>query len=170
MAQAVREIRDAFPFDANESADSDGDGTGDNADTTLTIDFSDMDYQRNAEVDFTKPGYEVVTFTQQSGTIPLGQRELTTGSLYTSSSYVGNDDLESTRQYDNEYTFISTSDSSVTISKELDVNYYYHGDLSDSSDMDTTQLGVHGYTKIVYGNNSGELTQLNTPAHALDPE
>ena len=139
-------------------------------DTTVTIDFSDMDYQFNSEVDFTKPGYEVVTFTQQSGTIPLGQSELSGGSFYTPSLSGGIDDLESTRRYNNEFTFTSTSDSSVTISKELDVSYYYHGDLSDSSDMDATQFGVHGYTKILYGNNSGELTQLNTPSHALDPE
>lgn len=139
-------------------------------DTTVTIDFSDMDYQFNSEVDFTKPGYEVVTFTQQSGTIPLGQSELSGGSFYTPSLSGGIDDLESTRRYNNEFTFTSTSDSSVTISKELDVSYYYHGDLSDSSDMDATQFGVHGYTKILYGNNSGEFTQLNTPSHALDPE
>ena len=140
-------------------------------DTTVTIDFSDMDYQFNSEVDFTKPGYEVVTFTQQSGTIPLGQREFSTGSLYTPSSNSGINDLESQRNYDNEYTFTSTSDSSVTISKELDVTYYYHGDLSDSSDMDATQFGVHGYTKILYGNSSdGDFTQLNTDDHALDPQ
>ena len=222
---------DAFPLDSNESVDSDGDGTGDNADTldnsrlytdtstfddnnfnssiwndiasqlgtgtavfsianqtasvtsgsgcpgrtavvdtSISIDFSAMNYQFNSEVDFTKPGYEVVTMTDQSGTIPLGQSELTTGSLYSGSSSSTINDLQSTRQLDQEYTFTSTSDSSVTISKELDVAYYYHADLSDPSDMDSTDLGVNGYTKIVYGNNSSEFTQLNTSRAALEPQ
>ena len=139
-------------------------------DTSISIDFSAMNYQFNSEVDFTKPGYEVVTMTDQSGTIPLGQKELTTGSLYTGSSSSTINDLESTRQYDQEYTFTSTSDSSVTISKELDVGYYYHADLSDPSDMDSTQFGVNGYTKILYGNNSSEFTQLNTSRAALEPQ
>ena len=60
--------------------------------------------------------------------------------------------------------------TSVTISKELDVAYYYHADLSDPSDMDSTDLGVNGYTKIVYGNNSSEFTQLNTSRAALEPQ
>ena len=129
-----------------------------------------MNYQFNSEVDFTKPGYEVVTMTDQTGTIPLGQKELTTGSLYTGSSSSTINDLESTRQYAQEYTFTSTSDSSVTISKELDVGFYYHADLSNPSDMDSTQFGVNVYTKILYGNNSSEFTQLNTSRAALEPQ
>ena len=136
-------------------------------DTTLTIDFSDMEYRFSAATTFHKPSYSSESFTANSGDIPLGQSALTTGAL---TSVTAINDLQSTYDQDISVTFTSTSDPSNQVTADMRANFYYDAYQSDASDMSSNNLGVRGYTKIVYDDSNSGLDQFNTPHYSMDPQ
>ena len=136
-------------------------------DTTLTIDFSDMDRNYTAVTTFTKPSYNPETFTTNSGDIPLGQYSLSSGTLTNVNLH---NDLDSLYRQETPITFTLTSDPSTQITADMSTQFYYDGYQSDTSDISSTNLGVTGYTKIIYDDANSGIDQLNTPAYAMDPQ
>ena len=136
-------------------------------DTTLTIDFSDMDRNYTAVTTFTKPSYNPETFTTNSGDIPLGQYSLSSGTLTNVNLH---NDLDSLYMQETPITFTLTSDPSTQITADMSTQFYYDGYQSDTSDISSTNLGVTGYTKIIYDDANSGIDQLNTPAYAMDPQ
>ena len=136
-------------------------------DTTLTIDFSDMDRNYTAVTTFTKPSYNPETFTTSSGDIPLGQYSLSSGTLTNVNLH---NDLDSLYRQETPITFTLTSDPSTQITADMSTQFYYDGYQSDTSDISSTNLGVTGYTKIIYDDANSGIDQLNTPSYAMDPQ
>lgn len=159
-------------FTANNQTASHSSGTNcigcsADVDTTLTIDFSDMDYRFTAETTFTKPTYDPITFTASSPDIPLGQYSLSSGSF---TSVNNHNDLQSSYDQDIAMTFTSTTDPSDQITADMSANFYYDAYQSDTSDVTNTNLGVRGYTKIIYDDANNGIDQHNTPFYPMDPQ
>ena len=136
-------------------------------DTTLTIDFSDMDRNYTAVTTFTKPNFNPETFTTSSGDIPLGQYSLSSGTLVNVNRH---NDLDSLYMQETPITFTSTSDPSTQITADMSTQFYYEGYQSDTSDISSTTLGVRGYTKIIYDDANSGIDQLNPPHYSMDPQ
>lgn len=152
---------------ATHSSGSHCSGCSADVDTTLSIDFSDMEFEFSSDYTFNKPGYGAQDLSVSSGDIPLGQWKLSGGSL---SSVFNYRDLESHYHQDIQTTFTSTTDPSEQVTAEMSANFYYDAQQSDINDISTTQLGVRGYTKILYDAPGSGVDQLNTPFYSMDPQ
>ncbi len=136
-------------------------------DTTLSIDFSDMEFEFSSDYTFNKPGYGSQDLSVSSGEIPLGQLKYTSGTLSSVSNYR---ELESRYHQEVLTTFTSTTDPSDQVTAEMSASFYYDAQQSDINDISTTQLGVRGYTKILYNAPGSGIDQLNTPHYGMDPQ
>ena len=95
------------------------------------------------------------------------QHNLSSGTL---ASVNIHNDLDSLYRQEVPVTFTETSNASNQITADMSTQFYYSAYQSDTSDISSTNLGVRGYTKIIYDDSNSGIDQLNTPHYSLDPQ